>query len=124
MTATSNAVLHPWLQHELTAILEHLPQASGATQATADHAARAVWQQGLKKRITLLKTLPMLRMLLVWDNLQGHLTPALVRWLFAYGVMPLYTPLSGSWLNMAELIQRIIGNRALGGKLRKRHGRS
>ena len=30
-------------------------------------------------------------------------------------MLPLYTPLSGSWLNMAESIQRIVGRRALGG---------
>src|SRR5262249_48626018 len=37
-------------------------------------------------------------------------------WLFAHGVMPLYTPLGGSWLNMAESIQRILKRRALGGQ--------
>jgi len=35
-----------------------------------------------------------------------------VLWLFSQGVMALYTPLSGSWLNMAESIQRIIGRQA------------
>ncbi len=30
--------------------------------------------------------------------------------------MPLYTPLSGSWLNMAEAVQRIIVGRALAGE--------
>jgi hypothetical protein len=30
--------------------------------------------------------------------------------------MPLYTPLGGSWLNMAESLQRIIAGRALGGQ--------
>ena len=30
--------------------------------------------------------------------------------------MPLYTPLSGSWLNMTESIQRIIAQRALAGE--------
>lgn len=30
--------------------------------------------------------------------------------------MPLYTPLSGSWLNMAESLQRIIVSRALSGQ--------
>jgi hypothetical protein len=30
--------------------------------------------------------------------------------------MPLYTPLSGSWLNMAESIQRILKRRALDGQ--------
>src|SRR6266851_2429267 len=29
--------------------------------------------------------------------------------------MPLYTPLSGSWLNMTESVQRIISHRALDG---------
>lgn len=31
------------------------------------------------------------------------------------GIMPLYTPLGGSWLNMAESIQRILKQRALEG---------
>jgi hypothetical protein len=33
-----------------------------------------------------------------------------------HGVMPLYTPVGGSWLNMAESIQRIIVRRALSGQ--------
>jgi hypothetical protein len=40
-------------------------------------------------------------MLLIWDNLQENYTPELVLWLFAQGVMLLYMPLGGSWLNMA-----------------------
>ena len=55
-------------------------------------------------------------MLLIWDNLAGHLCTSIVTWLFAHGVMPLYTPLSGSWLNMAESVQRIICGRALNGQ--------
>jgi hypothetical protein len=39
-----------------------------------------------------------------------------VRWLFQHGVMPLYTPLGGSWLNMAESLQRIVVTRALAGQ--------
>jgi hypothetical protein len=53
---------------------------------------------------------------LVWDNLAGHKTPELVCWLCAHGVMPLYTPLGGSWLNLAESIQRIVVRRALAGQ--------
>lgn len=49
------------------------------------------------------------------DNLAGHKTPEFVLWMFAQGIMPLYTPLSGSWLNMAESIQRILKRRALEG---------
>jgi hypothetical protein len=55
-------------------------------------------------------------MLLIWDNLQGHYTPELVLWLFTHGVMLLYTPLGGSWLNMVESIQRILVRRGLGGQ--------
>ena len=116
VTAAPNAVLHPWLQQELTAVLDRLPAAAPVTDAAGNHAAWEQWQRGLKIRITLPAILPALRLLLVWDNLKGHLTPTLVLWLFIHGVMPLYTPLSGSWLNMAESIQRIIGRRALAGQ--------
>ena len=34
----------------------------------------------------------------------------------AHGIMPLYTPISGSWLNMAESIQRVLVSRALAGQ--------
>ncbi len=37
-------------------------------------------------------------------------------WLFQHGVLPLYTPLAGSWLNMAESVQRILVGRALAGQ--------
>ena len=74
------------------------------------------WQEGLGVKFKLLDTLPPLRMLLVLDNLKGHKTPMLVRWLMEHGVMPLYTPIAGSWLNMAESIQRIIVRRALAGQ--------
>ena len=59
---------------------------------------------------------PALRILLVLDNLAGHLSYDLVAWFFEHGIMPLYTPLSGSWLNMAESVQRIIVRRALAGQ--------
>ena len=65
---------------------------------------------------TLPDELPPLRMLLVLDNLAGHKTPEFVCWLFAHGIMPLYTPVGGSWLNMAESIQRILKRRALDGQ--------
>ena len=41
---------------------------------------------------------------------------AFVCWLFEHGIMPLYTPVGGSWLNMAESIQRILKRRALDGQ--------
>jgi hypothetical protein len=110
-----NAVLHPWLQGELTAILASLP-AVEPMDAETTRAAWAVWQAGLSERFTLPSELPPLRALLIWDNLAGHKTPDLVCWLCAHGVMPLYTPLGGSWLNLAESIQRIVVRRALAGQ--------
>ena len=71
---------------------------------------------GLAERFTLPAELPPLRMLLVWDNLTGHKTAEMVIWLCQHGVMPLYTPLGGSWLNMAEPIQRILKRRTLDGQ--------
>lgn len=55
-------------------------------------------------------------MLLVLDHLTGHDTTDFVCWLFAHGIMPLSTPLSGSYLNMAASIQRILKRRALSGQ--------
>ena len=45
-------------------------------------------------------------MLLICDNLAGHKTPDFVVWLCTHGILPLYTSLGASWLNMAESIQR------------------
>jgi len=112
---TTNAILHPWLHEELTAILDTLPAPPELDPETT-RAAWEVWQAGLTQPFTLPTDLPPLRALLVWDNLAGHKTPEMVLWLCAHGVMPLYTPLGGSWLNMAESIQRIVVRRALAGQ--------
>lgn len=118
VTSCTNAVLHPWLKRELAEILAALPEPT-ASPAVGDAAIRAAWerwQEGLSIKPTLLSELPPLRMLLVLDNLAGHKTPELVCWLFAHGIMPLYTPVGGSWLNMAESLQRILKRRALDGQ--------
>jgi hypothetical protein len=112
----TNAVLHPWLKEELTAILKTLPAPALLLRPEANRAAWESWRQGLKIRVSLLADLPPLRMLLIWDNLAGHKTPALLCWMFSQGILPLQTPLGGSWLNMAESIQRIIVRRALEGQ--------
>jgi DDE superfamily endonuclease len=109
VTNAPNTVLHPWLQAELTAILTALPPPPagerGELARWATWLGHAPW-----------KPLPPLRLILVWDNLAGHTSWAMVRWLFEHGVLPLYTPLSGSWLNMAESLQRIVVGRALAGQ--------
>jgi hypothetical protein len=113
---TTNAVLHPWLKAELTAILDTLPDVTASlSQAEIQHTWHQ-WRAGLTVMFTLPETLPPLRLLLVWDNLKGHQTPDLMLWLCEHGILPLYTPLSGSWLNMAESIQRILKRRALDGQ--------
>lgn len=112
VTSCPNVVLHAWLKEELGAILEALPP-KPVLEGRANGELWESWQQELQRPITLSAELPPLRMLLVLDNLAGHKTPEMVLWMFAHGVMPLYTPLSGSWLNMCESVQRIIKRRAL-----------
>ena len=113
--STTNVVLHGWLKTELSAILAAEPTVE-MTPSALNRPQWEVWQEGLTIKPTLLAEPPPLRMLLIWDNLIGHKTPELVVWLFQQGIMPLYTPLSGSWLNMAESIQRILKRRALRGQ--------
>jgi hypothetical protein len=115
VTTTANAVLHPWLEAELTTILAALPEPL-TLPPEENRRCWERWQDGLTRRISLPQKPPPLRMLLILDNLTGHYTTDFVCWLFAHGIMPLYTPLSGSYLNMAESIQRILKRRALDGQ--------
>lgn len=115
VTSSANAVLHPWLEAELTDILAALPEAE-LLPPEENRRCWTRWQEGLSVRITLPQHLPSLRMLLLLDNLAGHYTVDFVLWLFDHGIMPLYTPLGGSHLNMAESIQRILKRRALDGQ--------
>ena len=113
VTHAPNAVLHPWLTTELEQVLETLP---AVTLPEAERPVLARWETWLGPSRSGLLPLPPLRLILVWDNLAGHLSAELVRWLFAHGVLPLYTPLSGSWRNLAESVQRILVRRALAGR--------
>jgi len=114
VTSTPNVVLHTWLKTELTAILAHLPQ----PPLSLDAAQVALWERWLGHPVSdrFRAELPPLRMLLIMDNLAGHKTPEFVVWLFQQGIVPLYTPLGGSWLNMTESVQRILKRRALDGQ--------
>jgi hypothetical protein len=104
---TTNTVLPPWLKQELTAVLAALPPAA----TVAPERQWACWL-GHKPQTAL----PPLRLILIWDNWAGHYTPERVVGLFAHGILPLYTPLSGSWLNRAAAGQRIIVRRARTGE--------
>jgi hypothetical protein len=111
VASAPNAVLHPWLKEELPQSLAGLP---AVTTPEAERPALAQWATWLGHPPD--ESLPPLRLLLIWDNLAGHKSPGLVRWLLEHGILPLYTPLGGSWLNMAEAVQRIIVGRALAGQ--------
>jgi hypothetical protein len=116
----TNAVLHPWLKEQLRAILRTLPPPPPPPppQPPSPGKNRAMWkswQEGLTVGITLPEELPPLKMLVVLDNLTGHKSPELLLWMFARGIMVLYTPLGASWLNMTESVQRILKRRALEG---------
>jgi hypothetical protein len=110
--STPNTVLHPWLKRELEAILATCP-------AVPDPAAPGRRWSDWSYRddpFGFNTKLPPIRMLLIWDNLAGHHTSALVDWCHARGIWLLYPPIAGSWLNMAESVQRILVRRALDGQ--------
>jgi hypothetical protein len=110
----TNDVLLPWLQAELQTIVDGLPPPPDLPAAER-RALWNRWEEGLQIPLTRSAEPPPLRLLLVLDNLVGHKNYEFVRWCYAHGIMPLYTPLGGSWLNMAESIQRILKRRALEG---------
>lgn len=114
VTTCPNAAPHPWLKRELSEILAGLPDPPRT--ARASRIAWRRWPAGLAVKPTPPAELPPLRMLLVLDNLAGHKTPEFVPWLFAHGIMPVYTPVGGSWLNMAESIRRVLKRRPPDGR--------
>ena len=115
VTRCTKPVLQGWLKAELAAIVAALPVTEVVLTPEENQAIWESWREGLTLKVTLSEKLPPLRMLLVMDNLKGHHTPDFVCWLFSQGILPLYTPLGGSWLNRAESIQRILKRRALEG---------
>jgi hypothetical protein len=89
-------VRHPRLKRELAAILAACPPPAapptGRRRADRD-ACAATWGRDDRR--------PPLRRRLIWDNLAGHLSVGLDRWLIDHGILALDTPLAGSWLNLA-----------------------
>jgi hypothetical protein len=51
--------------------------------------------------------------------LAGHYTVDLILWLLDHGIMPVFTPLGSSYLNLTESVQRIVQRRALDGQYPK-----
>lgn len=115
VSSCTNAVLHTWLKEELLDILQPLSASTPVLSTLDRYTWWESWREGLTVKATLRADPPPLRLLLVMDNLKGHHTPDLLCWFTAHGILPLYTPLGGSWLNMGESIQRIIKRRAFDG---------
>jgi hypothetical protein len=90
------------LKSELLAILQTLPVASSPENPEMNRLLWESWRDGLTRKVTLSANLPALRLVPLLDNLIGHKNPHL----YTFG---------GSWLNMAESIQRILKRRALDG---------
>jgi hypothetical protein len=115
VTRTTNTVLHPWMMGELESILNGLPESRDDIDTVLLDWATWRWPDERIEDYTLTPA-PYVRMLLVLDNLKGHYTKSFVAWCLEHGVALLYTPLGGSWLNMAESVQRIIIRRAISGQ--------
>jgi len=81
-------VLHPWLIEQLTEVLAEIekqyPRAELPPEAERPACARWETWLGYPPR----SVEPPLRIVLVLDNLAGHLSYDLVRWFFDHGVMP------------------------------------
>lgn len=109
---STNAILHPWLKRELEAILEQCPPAPSEVPIGRR------WQDWdiYPAAEQLDRFFPPVRVLLIWDNLAGHKSHNIVQWCNEHGILLLSTPNAGSWLNMAESVQRIIKGRALSGQ--------
>jgi len=116
VTRCTNPVLHAWLKQSLSEILASLPPAPDFYSVAANYSWWQSWRDGLDY-LTMRTPLPPLRMLLIMDNLAGHKSYAFVAWLYQHGILPLYTPLGSSWLNMSESIQRLLKRRALDGQM-------
>lgn len=106
-----NAVLHPWLMGELTTILKACEPAQDVVPTGKRWQDWDIYPaaEHLDRRF------PPIRMLLILDNLAGHHSHCFVQWCAEHGICLLYTPTAGSWLNMAESVQRIIVRRAIEG---------
>jgi hypothetical protein len=109
---STNAVLHPWLKRELEAILK---QCSAAPDVVPQGRRWQDWDI-YPAAEQLDRFFPPVRVLLILDNLAGHKSYRLVQWCAEHGILLLWTPTAGSWLNMAESLQRIIQRRALSGQ--------
>lgn len=107
-----NAVLHPWMEQELEAILATLPPAPAAL-LPGRRWADWDWHPEVAAHAD---EFPPVRLILILDNLKGHHTKAFVQWCTVRGILLLYTPIAGSWLNLAEPLQRIVVRRALAGQ--------
>ncbi len=108
---STNAILHPWLKRELTAILKHCPPAP----STVPIGRRGPDWDIYPAAEQLDHFFPPVRRLFIWDNLAGHKSSSIVQGCAEHGILLLSTPNAGSWLNMAESVQRIIKRRALQG---------
>jgi transposase len=109
---TTNAELHPWLKAELSAALEQAATAKRPMTPIREWSAWGISQE----EVVAMEAPPQINLILVWDNLRGHYTREMVKWCHKRGILLLYTPLGGSWLNMAESIQRIVVRRAIIGR--------
>jgi hypothetical protein len=109
---TTNAVLHPWLKRELSALLARCPPVPPGAAAERQWGR---WDWPADSHL-LDAHLPPIRLIVVLDNLKGHHSYSLVQWCAERGILLLHTPVGGSWLNLAESVQRILVRRALAGQ--------
>jgi hypothetical protein len=115
VTQATHAIVHPWLKAELLHVLAALPPVADPAAPLRQWESWG-WDAAVQAQWGLEGPLPPIRLILIWDNRTGHKNRDLVHWLVGHGILPLYTPIAGSWLNLAESVQRILVRRALSGQ--------
>src|SRR5258708_34207708 len=101
---STNAILHPWLKGELTAILKECPP---APQEVPEGRRWQDWDP-FPAAEHLDRMYPPLRMLLIFDSLAGHYSRDLVRWCQEHGIGLLYTPCPASCPKMSQSQQAML----------------
>ncbi len=97
VVSVTNAVLHPWLKEQLSELLAEIekkqPRATLLPESLRPLCAQ--WETWLGH--PLLTPKPPLRIVLILDNLAGHLSYDLVQWFFEQGVTTYHCAPCAGW---------------------------
>jgi len=113
VTSTTNVVIHTWLKAQLADILAVLPPTS--KRQAVDRTTWERWRTDARTKPTLLFVLSPLHLILVLEIWSLITTPTGYAGV-SHRASSHFYPTGGNWLNMAEVIQRLLKRCALDGQ--------